>query len=99
MLLEMGQSHLFEHWAEPGVDDDQKKGFFEQVWVLHCQIIFSFRNSFWILHLLLIMSSNFLSGITGFHFGNCYYSWFTMSDWRFYQSSEVASSSPLFFLK
>ncbi|KAK4273974.1 hypothetical protein QN277_017271 [Acacia crassicarpa] len=31
MLLEMGQSHLFEHWANPGVDDDQKKGFFEQV--------------------------------------------------------------------
>ncbi|KAK4276699.1 hypothetical protein QN277_014818 [Acacia crassicarpa] len=31
MLLEEGQSHLFEHWAEPGVDDDQKKGFFEQV--------------------------------------------------------------------
>ncbi|XP_054788463.1 UDP-sugar pyrophosphorylase-like isoform X2 [Prosopis cineraria] len=31
MLLEMGQSHLFEHWAGPGVDDDLKKGFFEQV--------------------------------------------------------------------
>ncbi|KAF7829793.1 UDP-sugar pyrophosphorylase-like [Senna tora] len=31
MLLEMGQSHLFQHWAEPGVDDDQKKSFFEQV--------------------------------------------------------------------
>ncbi|XP_059455608.1 UDP-sugar pyrophosphorylase [Corylus avellana] len=31
MLLEMGQSHLFEHWAEPGVDDEEKKGFFEQV--------------------------------------------------------------------
>ncbi|XP_028757580.1 UDP-sugar pyrophosphorylase [Neltuma alba] len=31
MLLEMGQSHLFEHWAEPGVDDDQKKALFEQV--------------------------------------------------------------------
>ncbi|XP_028757612.1 UDP-sugar pyrophosphorylase [Neltuma alba] len=31
MLLEMGQSHLFEHWAEPGVDDDQKKALFGQV--------------------------------------------------------------------
>jgi hypothetical protein len=31
MLLEMGQSHLFEHWAEPGVDEEEKKGFFEQV--------------------------------------------------------------------
>lgn len=31
MLLEMGQSHLFEHWPEPGVDDDEKKGFFDQV--------------------------------------------------------------------
>ena len=31
MLLEMGQSHLFQHWAEPGVEDDQKKTFFAQV--------------------------------------------------------------------
>lgn len=31
MLLGMGQSHLFEHWAQPGVDDEEKKGFFEQV--------------------------------------------------------------------
>ncbi|GMH00922.1 hypothetical protein Nepgr_002761 [Nepenthes gracilis] len=31
MLLEMGQSHLFEHWPEPGVHDDEKRGFFEQV--------------------------------------------------------------------
>ncbi|KAA8538392.1 hypothetical protein F0562_028062 [Nyssa sinensis] len=31
MLLEMGQSHLFEHWPEPGVDDDEKRGFFDQV--------------------------------------------------------------------
>ncbi|KAI4337869.1 hypothetical protein L6164_016237 [Bauhinia variegata] len=31
MLLDLGQGHLFEHWAEPGVDDHQKKGFFEQV--------------------------------------------------------------------
>ncbi|KAK6939932.1 UDPGP family [Dillenia turbinata] len=31
MLLEMGQSHLFQHWPEPGVDDDEKKSFFDQV--------------------------------------------------------------------
>ena len=31
MLLEMGQSHLFQHWAESGVEDDQKKAFFAQV--------------------------------------------------------------------
>ena len=31
MLLEMGQSHLFEHWPEPGVDDDEKKTFLNQV--------------------------------------------------------------------
>lgn len=32
ILLETGQSHLFEHWAEPGVDDEEKKAFFDQVW-------------------------------------------------------------------
>ncbi|XP_062023611.1 UDP-sugar pyrophosphorylase [Rosa rugosa] len=32
VLVEMGQTHLFEHWAEPGVDDDdEKKAFFDQV--------------------------------------------------------------------
>ncbi|GAB4844122.1 hypothetical protein Ancab_037429 [Ancistrocladus abbreviatus] len=31
MLLVMGQDHLFQHWPEPGVDDDQKRGFFDQV--------------------------------------------------------------------
>lgn len=31
ILLEMGQSHLFEHWAEPGVDDKEKEAFFDQV--------------------------------------------------------------------
>ncbi|XP_024019089.1 UDP-sugar pyrophosphorylase, partial [Morus notabilis] len=30
-LLELGQSHLFEHWAEPGVEDEEKKAFFDQV--------------------------------------------------------------------
>ncbi|GMN45511.1 hypothetical protein TIFTF001_014701 [Ficus carica] len=30
-LLELGQSHLFEHWAEPGVEDEEKKAFFNQV--------------------------------------------------------------------
>ncbi|KAK4490150.1 hypothetical protein RD792_000807 [Penstemon davidsonii] len=31
MLLEMNQSHLFEHWPEPGVNDDDKLAFLEQV--------------------------------------------------------------------
>ncbi|KAJ6938069.1 UDP-sugar pyrophosphorylase-like [Populus alba x Populus x berolinensis] len=31
MLVEEGQSHLFEHWPETGVDDDEKKAFFDQV--------------------------------------------------------------------
>ncbi|KAL0438151.1 UNVERIFIED_CONTAM: UDP-sugar pyrophosphorylase [Sesamum latifolium] len=31
MLLEMKQSHLFEHWPEPGVEDDEKRAFFDQV--------------------------------------------------------------------
>ncbi|CAK7346901.1 unnamed protein product [Dovyalis caffra] len=30
MLVEKGQSHLFEHWPEPGVDDNEKKAFFDQ---------------------------------------------------------------------
>jgi hypothetical protein len=38
MLLNEGQLHLFEHWSEPGVDDDKKKGFFKQVCV-HAQNI------------------------------------------------------------
>ena len=37
MLLETGQTHLFEHWAEPGVEDDEKKAFFDQV-----SVFFSF---------------------------------------------------------
>ncbi|KAL0351544.1 UNVERIFIED_CONTAM: UDP-sugar pyrophosphorylase [Sesamum calycinum] len=31
VLLEMNQSHLFEHWPEPGVEDDEKRAFFDQV--------------------------------------------------------------------
>ncbi|KAF3447050.1 hypothetical protein FNV43_RR12230 [Rhamnella rubrinervis] len=31
LLLETGQSHLFQHWAEPGVDDEEKKAFFDQI--------------------------------------------------------------------
>lgn len=31
MLLDEGQMHLFEQWPEPGVDDDKKRSFFEQV--------------------------------------------------------------------
>ncbi|KAK9096213.1 hypothetical protein Sjap_021710 [Stephania japonica] len=35
MLLDMGQSHLFEHWPEPGVDDEEKKSFFNQANLLN----------------------------------------------------------------
>ncbi|KAM5548924.1 hypothetical protein ABKV19_000370 [Rosa sericea] len=38
VLVEMGQSHLFEHWAEPGVDDEEKKAFFDQVTRLNSSI-------------------------------------------------------------
>lgn len=31
MLVEMGQTHLFQHWPDAGVDDDLKRSFFEQV--------------------------------------------------------------------
>ncbi|KAL9249692.1 UDP-sugar pyrophosphorylase-like protein [Drosera capensis] len=31
MLMEMEQSHLFEHWPELGVDDEVKQGFFDQI--------------------------------------------------------------------
>ncbi|KAK3230549.1 hypothetical protein Dsin_002430 [Dipteronia sinensis] len=31
MLIEMGQSHLFEHWPEPGVDDEEKRALFDQL--------------------------------------------------------------------
>lgn len=31
MLVNNGQSHLFDEWAEPGVDDDEKLAFFDQV--------------------------------------------------------------------
>ncbi|OIW14508.1 hypothetical protein TanjilG_12101 [Lupinus angustifolius] len=31
MLLENGQSHLFKDWPAPGIDDDQKKSFFDQI--------------------------------------------------------------------
>jgi UDP-sugar pyrophosphorylase len=31
MLLNEGQVHLFQHWPEPGVEDDKKEGFFKQV--------------------------------------------------------------------
>lgn len=31
MLLDLNQAHLFEHWPEPGVDDDEKRAFLEQV--------------------------------------------------------------------
>ncbi|KAF9609736.1 hypothetical protein IFM89_018184 [Coptis chinensis] len=31
VLVEIGQTHLFEHWTQPGIDDEEKKGFFDQV--------------------------------------------------------------------
>lgn len=31
MLMDLNQGHLFEHWPEPGVDDDEKRAFLEQV--------------------------------------------------------------------
>ncbi|XP_016553012.2 UDP-sugar pyrophosphorylase isoform X2 [Capsicum annuum] len=32
VLVEMGQTHLFQHWSEPGVDDDDdKRAFFDQI--------------------------------------------------------------------
>lgn len=31
MLVEIGQSHVFEHWPEPGREDDEKRAFFDQV--------------------------------------------------------------------
>lgn len=31
VLLEKEQSHLFQHWSEPGVDDDEKCAFFDQI--------------------------------------------------------------------
>ncbi|XP_074280202.1 UDP-sugar pyrophosphorylase [Silene latifolia] len=31
VLIEMEQSHLFGEWPEPGIDDDQKIAFFDQV--------------------------------------------------------------------
>ncbi|XP_008798136.1 UDP-sugar pyrophosphorylase [Phoenix dactylifera] len=34
-LLHEGQSHLFDHWPDLGVDDDKKKGFLKQVALLN----------------------------------------------------------------
>ncbi|WVZ20644.1 hypothetical protein V8G54_007966 [Vigna mungo] len=34
MLLENGQDHLFRDWPPPGVDDDHKKAFFDQLTLL-----------------------------------------------------------------
>lgn len=31
MLIELEQSHMFEQWPEPGVEDDEKRAFFDQV--------------------------------------------------------------------
>lgn len=43
MLLEIDQSHLFQHWAEPGVDDEEKKAFFDQV-CSFCNFFFLFAS-------------------------------------------------------
>ncbi|XP_071707214.1 UDP-sugar pyrophosphorylase-like [Rutidosis leptorrhynchoides] len=34
MLLELGQGHLFEHWSDPGIDDDDKRSLLSQVSIL-----------------------------------------------------------------
>lgn len=42
MLLELGQGHLFEHWPDPGVDDDDKRSVLDQVivtFILHLIIM------------------------------------------------------------
>ncbi|XP_073021142.1 UDP-sugar pyrophosphorylase-like isoform X2 [Primulina eburnea] len=31
MLLGLNQSHLFEHWPEPGISDEEKLAFFDQI--------------------------------------------------------------------
>lgn len=31
MLIELEQSHMFEQWPEPGVEDDEKRAFFDQI--------------------------------------------------------------------
>ncbi|XP_047342023.1 UDP-sugar pyrophosphorylase [Impatiens glandulifera] len=31
MLLETDQTHLFQHWPEPGTDDGEKRAFFDQI--------------------------------------------------------------------
>lgn len=62
MLLEIDQSHLFQHWAEPGVDDEEKKAFFDQV-CSFCNF-FSFLLRWICAHAILILSflvgSNFI---------------------------------------
>lgn len=35
MLLDLGQRHLFDHWAPPGQDDDKKHAFFRQIKKVH----------------------------------------------------------------
>ncbi|GJM97535.1 hypothetical protein PR202_ga14467 [Eleusine coracana subsp. coracana] len=44
-LLNEDQMHLFEHWPEPGVDDDKKKGFFGQV-LVHSQSMLQHFNTY-----------------------------------------------------
>lgn len=44
ILLENGQSHLFQQWPELGVDDKEKLAFFDQVFSL---CFFSYISVFW----------------------------------------------------
>ena len=46
MLVETGQSHLFQSWAEPGVEDEGKISFFEQVIFPFLCVREKFRNPF-----------------------------------------------------
>ncbi|KMZ56901.1 hypothetical protein ZOSMA_8G00450 [Zostera marina] len=35
ILLNEGQGHLFHHWKRPGINDERKKSFFDQVRILN----------------------------------------------------------------
>ncbi|KAL8193664.1 hypothetical protein R6Q57_026799 [Mikania cordata] len=35
MLLDLGQGHVFEHWPDPGVEDDDKKALLDQVSIIN----------------------------------------------------------------
>jgi hypothetical protein len=68
MLLNEGQVHLFQHWPEPGVEDDKKEGFFKQVCV-HAQNIprhyeyYIHEYSHFVLFLLLCQIEEYIQSI------------------------------------